>query len=388
MLQRGFVIYFDDGESYQINALELHKTYVITLESTDSVFIEGENSITYDVYPRITATDFAIKDIVDNTVTLTWTCGEVVPDSWSITCDKGDGNPVSLETSGTSIDVRIEDFTKSYTFSLSALGMDKPEQLILDANPIIVSNLSAAPDENGNLVVTWDTPSGEPDGQWLISYRLKDGYYDDDHAVPSVSCNAADANSVTLKYLPANAQYEITLLALDTNTNTYPRIFGTTLVEVTTSGVIPFDEYLVWPEAPYGDGYDASGQIALWVKPDLETWNWSDLPADGRRTAFSTNDQIAMCIEVDSCDMSESVVNDTVYVTYVVRKASHGGVILVDGREMIWDSVWSERRHTGIVPMPMMLNEDGSGSVQTGQFLIEVYINGKLLASKGFTIDA
>lgn len=378
-----------DGESYQINSLELNKTYIFTFEDVDNVFIQGENNITYDVYPRITATNFSIKDIVDNVVTLTWECGEVVPDRWILSYDKEEGMSSYLDSVGTSVDIPIEDFSRSYTFTLTALGMDKPEELVLDANPIIVNNLTATPDENGNLVVSWNTPSGEPDGQWRISYRLKDGYYNeaDGHDVPSVSCDADDANTVKLKYLPANAQYEITLIALDTTTNTYPRIFGTTTVEASTGNAIPCTDYQIQPAAPYGDGYENSGSIALWEKPEEENWDYRDL-TDNRRTAFTADEKIAMCVQIDSCDLSASVIDDTVHVTYVVRRASQGGVIIVDDREMKWESVWFDRRHTGVVPMPLQVDEEGNVSVQSGQFLIEVYINGKLLASKGFTIDA
>ncbi len=378
-----------DGESYQINGLELNKTYTITLDNVDNVFIQGENSIEYDVYPRITATNFAITDIVDSTVSLAWECGEVTPEQWYVTITPEGGKANTVFTETTFVDIPIFDFSKSYTFTLSALGMDQEQELVLDANPIIVSNLAVNPDESGNLVVTWDTPSGEPNGQWRISYRLKDGYYNDadGHAVPSVSCDAKDANSITLRYLPANAQYELTLMALDTQTNTYPRIFGTTTIEASTPDAIACTDYQIQPAAPYGDGYENGSLIALWQKPEEESWDYRDL-TDERRTAFTTADQIAMCIQIDSCDLSASVIEDTVHVTYVVRRASHGGVIMVDDREMKWESVWFDRRHTGVVPMPLQLDEEGNSTVQTGQFLIEVYINGKLLASKGFTVDA
>lgn len=174
---------------------------------------------------------------------------------------------------------------------------------------------------------------------------------------------------------------------MDTTTNTYPRIFGTTTVEASTGNAIPCTDYQILPSAPYGDGFENSSLIALWEKPEEEDWDYRDL-TDNRRTAFNTDEQIGMCIQIDSCDLSASVIDDTVHVTYVVRRASQGGVIIVDDREMKWESVWFDRRHTGVVPMPLQVDEEGNVSVQSGQFLIEVYINGKLLASKGFTIDA
>ncbi|MBE6927791.1 MAG: hypothetical protein E7467_04795 [Ruminococcaceae bacterium] len=378
-----------DGESYQINGLELYKTYVFTIENVDSIFIVGENSTEYDVYPRVVVSNFEIKNIVDNTITLGWDSTASTPDKWTISYQEPSGNYKRVETTETTIDITVPDFKTAYIFSLFTHGMADPEHLELVENPIIVNNLNASADENGNLIVTWDTPAGEPDGQWRISYKLKDGYYNEEegYAVPSVSCSSAVENSVTLQYLPSNAYYEITLMALDTDSNTYPRIFGTTTIEASTADAIPFNGYQILPATPYGDGYESDSLIALWKKPDKDTWDFRDLLSE-RRTSFKSDEDIAMCIQIDSCDLSTAVINDKVHVTYVVRRASQGGVILVDDREMTWASVWFERRHTGIVPKPLQLDADGKTTVQTGRFLVEVYINGKLLAQKGFTIEA
>ncbi len=377
-----------DGESYQINGLELYETYIFTFEDVDGTFINGEKEIEYQVFPRITADNFSITNIDDHVVTLSWTCGDATPEKWAIVCSAEGMDSISKVTSETSISITVPDFSVKYTFYLSAQGMDAAEQIVLDANPVIISNLTAQPDEDGNIVVTWDTPVGEPDGQWRVAYRLKHGYYgaDSTQSISSVSCDSTDENSVVLKGLPANAAYEITLMALDTKTNSYPSIYGTTAVEAVTGEALPFTEYQILPAAPYGDGYEADGLIALWLKPDKETWDFRDLLTP-RRTVYKATEQIAFCIEIDSCDLSTAVADDTVQVTYAVRNAE-GNVVAVDSREMKWDSVWYSRRHTGLVPTPMTQDVNGAAMVQTGDFLIEVYINGKLLAVKGFTIEA
>ena len=182
--------------------------------------------------------------------------------------------------------------------------------------------------------------------------------------------------------MPANAEYILTLLAVDSETNSYPDIYGTTTIETTTGDTVPFDGYQILPAAPY----EQDGQISLWQKPDKDVWDWRDLLSQ-RRTTYSTDEKIAFCIEIASCDQSTAVASDLVHITYAVRN-SEGAVVAVDSRELKWSSVWFERRHTGLIPMPMMLGESQEPFVMTGDFTLEIYINGKLLAVKGFTIEA
>ena len=94
-----------------------------------------------------------------------------------------------------------------------------------------------------------------------------------------------------------------------------------------------------------------------------------------------------MCIQIDSCDVSVAVASDTVHVTYAVRTVQ-GDVVAADSRELKWSAVWFDRRHTGLVPMPMTRDANGNPTAMTGEFICEVYINGKLLAVKGFVIEA
>ncbi len=372
-----------DGESYQINGLELYATYVFTLENVDNSFMSGEFSYEYEVLPLISASELKVADIVDQTVKIVWECGEIVPEQWYVKCEAEDMDPIILTTKETTALITIPDLTRNYTFYVYALGMDDEESLLLNSNPIIVNHLTAQPDADGNLVVTWETPAGEPNGEWRVCYKLKNGSYSEKAgvAIPSVSCAAEDENSVVLKYLPADAEYEITLLALDTESNSYPRIFGTTTIAVTTPEATAFTGYQILPVTPYGDGYEADSLIALWEMPEDENWDYRDL-LSARRTTYSTDERIALCIQIDSCDVS----TDTVHLMYAVRNAE-GDVITVDSREIVWNSVWFDRRHTGAVPMPLLYDDDGNSTVMTGEFAIEVYINGRILASKNFVIE-
>ena len=88
-------------------------------------------------------------------------------------------------------------------------------------------------------------------------------------------------------------------------------------------------------------------------------------------------DKIAVCVEVNAVNQSD----DTVTLLYAVRDAS-GNVVNDVSRELAWDSLWYNRRHANAVPLPAA---QGEASV-AGSYTLEIYINGKLLASTGFTI--
>ena len=47
-----------------------------------------------------------------------------------------------------------------------------------------------------------------------------------------------------------------------------------------------------------------------------------------------------------------------------------------------WNDMWYSRRHAGAIPLPA---SSGEASV-AGNYTLEIYVNGKLLASSGFTI--
>ena len=73
--------------------------------------------------------------------------------------------------------------------------------------------------------------------------------------------------------------------------------------------------------------------------------------------------------------------DDPVRLTYVVRD-SDGRAVNDVSRDLTWNEMWFERHHANAIPMPAA--EDGSAV--PGSYTFEIYVNGKLLASIGFTI--
>ena len=101
------------------------------------------------------------------------------------------------------------------------------------------------------------------------------------------------------------------------------------------------------------------------------------LRLNDHRATFSTEEKIAVCVEVNAVNQSD----DNVTLLYAVRDAS-GNIVNDVSRELTWDSLWYNRRHANAIPLPA---GQGEASVP-GDYTLEIYINGKLLASVGFTI--
>ncbi len=401
---------FSSESSFYIENLELNETYLFTLEDTDGVFITGNRSVESRITPNVHADNFRITEISGNDVSVQWDSTGAAPEKWVVRCAADGMDTIQVSTTDTFTTITIPDLTKDYTFYLNASGFNETKQIDLSADTIsannastesdepevddaiVVNNLSAQPNENGELVVTWDAPNAQPESGWLVGYRLRNCYYGGD--TPAVVCDAGET-SVTLTHLVPNAYYDITLRCVDAN----KQIIGSMSIQAQTPDAAAFADYQIQPAAPYGDGSEYDTNISLYCKPEKENWDHRDLADPGN--TFSVGETLAFKVEIESCDLSATVQNDTVYLTYVVRDQSgevvafesveHQGGTETDVKMLTWEGVWFERCHAAQIPTPYSpvdVDENGNPTALSGDFTFEVYINGKLLAKKGFLIEA
>lgn len=357
--------YTFEGSSYLVTGLTLNGHYTFTLESTDTVCLTGECTVEYEVLPNVEANDMNVTDISGNAVTVSWTPGENTPTEWIFTCEASGFETVNVTCTEPSCTLTLPDFSRDYVFSVSARGMDVPETLTLPADPIVVEKLTATPNGDGTLTVSWSTPVGAPSGGWYVSYcpvgSLHAAYMQSD---------ATTDRSVTLNGLVPNTEYEITLSL--TGTDVDSSLFGHTKLNYTTPEAEAFTAFGTTPKPPYTA---ASGFISLWEKPTKEKWTYLDLSYTKR--TFAADEEAAVCIEVNAVNAS----TDIVTLLYAVRN-SNGNVVNDAFRQLEWNDMWYSRRHVNAVPMPAVQGEDSV----PGDYTLEIYVNGKLLASIGFTI--
>lgn len=361
-------IYSFVGSSYIVSGLLPNEVYTFTLEDAEDIFLSGETTTQYEILPIVEAKNLTVSEIDGKKVTLSWEQGENSPEQWSVLCEADGITPLTATATDCTCTLELPDFDREYTFTLSAKGMDLIPKLTLPADPIIVDGLTATANDDGSVTVSWNAPAGTPSGGWYVSYNTVGSL----HAayMPSGESSAVNGTSVTLSGLVPDAEYEISLSL--TAADASSAVFGQSTVTVKTPVSEAFTDYGITPEPPYTAG---SSLVSLWIEPDKADWTYYDL--NNNRTSFSPEQKIAVCVEVNAVNQSD----DTVTLLYAVRDES-GNVVNDVSRELAWDSLWYNRRHANAVPLPAAQGEASAA----GSYTLEIYINGKLLASTGFTI--
>ena len=357
-----------DGDRFLVTGLTQNETYVFTLDAVGDVYLFGTTSVEYELLPFVAANDLEIVDIDGNNLHIEWTSGENVPEEWIIVCESGDYKQegTSKETSFTIAD--LPDFARDYTITVSAKGMDKAEKLVLPANPIVVDNLTATANEDGTVTLSWDTPAGTPSGGWYVTYNAVGSFHSE--YLPDAENNAVTGNSAVLDDLIPNTDYSISIAT--TSSDASSRVYGETETEVKTPAAQNFAGYGIDPAAPLPvDG----SYISLWTVPAAEDWKYTDLT--DKKTEFSATEKIAVCLEVKAVNASD----DSIRLLYVIRDAE-GHAVTDAAKTITWNDMWYSRRHASAIPMP-----EKDGAVVSGSYTLEIYVNGKLLASAPFSIS-
>lgn len=360
---------------YTVTDLKLDENYTFTLSAPEGYFPTGILSVDYEVVPIVEANNVNVSEINESRITVTWEPGVNLPEEWTVTCEAEGMDILSETTKQTACSFALNSFDKAYTITINARGMVEPATLILPANPIVVNNLKAVTNEDGTISVIWETPAAVPDGGWYVSYNTTGSYHDPympnaDEEAEETEEEATGENYAVLRNLIPNAQYDVTLSMIADNAD--QKIFGITKLNFTTDKSGALDEFNLDPEAPLTaeDEY-----VQLYLLPEEEEWVYSDL--DDAKDTFAPNEKIAVCIEADSLTM----MHDDVILTYVIRDAE-GKVVNDISKTLEWAEMWYNRRHASAIPLPGPVGKDSV----PGSYTLEVYVNGKLLASIGFTI--
>lgn len=338
-----------DGTSVLIANLQTEQTYVFTLSGTDSIYLSGAVELEYEVLPLVQADKLNVSQIVGNDVTVTWQSTANTPSAWNVLCEAEGMEPLQASTAECSCTFTLPDLSRNYTFSVSAQGMGEPVFLSLPADPIVMDDLQASATADGSVTVNWSTSSGTPAGGWYVVFGA-------DASSHEPQLTEADGNRAVLTGLIPNAQYTISLKPADGSP-----VFGNIETSLTTAAAEKFTDYGITPTNPY---------VSLWTAPTAADWDYRDLR--NTTTQFTTDDEIAVCVEVNAVNSSD----DEVRLLYVVRDAE-GKPVTDAAKTLPWNDMWYSRRHAGIIPNPAV----------AGSYTLEIYISGKLLLTTPFTVS-
>ena len=357
-----------DGNGFLVTGLEQNKTYVFTLSAAGDIYLSGTTQVSYEVLPIVEANDLQVTEVNGADLSLTWEPGENLPDEWHITCT-AEGYEQEYTSKEASVTLKdLPDFSRDYTISVSARGMDKPETLLFPANPIILNNLTVTANSDGSVTLQWETPAGTPVDGWYVSYNTVGSYHTP--YMPDAENRAVTGNTVILKNLIPDTEYEFSITT--TAADAASRVFGETTATVRTAQATVFDGFGITPETPLTV---ESEYISLWIAPEGNNWTYLDLT--NRTDQFKTTDQIAVCLQVLAVDSS----TEEITLTYAVRD-ENGTVVNDVSRTMAWNDMWYSRRHASAIPLPAV----GSQTSVPGKYTLEIYVNSQLLANAAFTV--
>ena len=357
-----------DGNGFLVTGLEQNKTYVFTLSAAGDIYLSGTTQVTYEVLPIVEANDLQVTEVNGADLSLTWEPGENLPDEWHITCT-AEGYEQEYTSKEASVTLKdLPDFSRDYTISVSARGMDKPETLLFPANPIILNNLTVTANSDGSVTLQWETPAGTPVDGWYVSYNTVGSYHTP--YMPDAENRAVTGNTVILKNLIPDTEYEFSITT--TAADAASRVFGETTATVRTAQATVFDGFGITPETPLTV---ESEYISLWIAPEGNNWTYLDLT--NRTDQFKTTDQIAVCLQVLAVDSS----TEEITLIYAVRD-ENGTVVNDVSRTMAWNDMWYSRRHASAIPLPAV----GSQTSVPGKYTLEIYVNSQLLANAAFTV--
>ena len=340
------------GHSVTIANLESNKEYTFTLQQPKGTELTGATETTYSTVPTVDI-DQITAALSSSTAILSWTITGDAPESWTVAItgpnDYSDTRVVSSPT------VTFEGLTSgdSYEITISAPTMLKNVSTTIVPSVTKLNSLSAEPQADGSVVVTWTCDADPAEDNWTLSYSLKYGA-----GVAEATQDVSNANTATIpagSLIPgADYTYGISLKNGD-------KLEGTADGTFTTSAAAKFKDY------NFGSVY-----VGMYLRPTAATWTAKNLSVT--RTTYSKDEGIAFAVQSIN-NVSSST--DTVKITYLLRSAD-GKLADFSSGEQAWNSMWSKNVFIGSFPR----------TPQTaGTYTLQILFNGKLAAEKEFKVS-
>ena len=342
----------DASQPIEVTGLTPATTYTATISRGDGDQLGGTTTCSFTTMEYTVLNSFDSENVTATGATVKWTYTGTVPESWTVTCEGTDGSSTAQNIAGTECTLDGLSTGVTYTVTLSCPSLQETDlkTITLEISSATVTEIVSTQDEDGNLKVDWQFTSDEAPKQWNISYV----YASENEVTPTLV--TTDTNSLTLEDPVPNTEYTFTIESADD----LP-VGGTTQTTCVTGEAADFTDY--------GCSDAEMTLYALEDNPDS---------LDEETDTFTTSQHIAFKVEVnyDATDEDKQV-----KTLYVIRGTSGSPYYVYrnDDPGRSWSGSWTTARHTGDLPDTIS---------KPGSYTLEVYFDGKLLASKGFTVTA
>lgn len=340
------------GHLVTINGLTLDKLYTFTLSTESSLYIVGNDTVTFTSTALVYAQNVDIIACNDSGLTAVWTAPEGIDiESWTVRCYSDGGYDQTIETTDTTATFTDLDPSQAFTVEVVAKGMTVGTRDYVTANSATVTGITVDTSTPLELTVTWDFTGVAPESGWLVMYNMEGSEIQE--------VLQTTENSVTIYPTLPKQTYEFTVQAAD----------GTTVFDGSFSAEAGTVKLF--------SGYTVSTENMTWWmvrRPSNSGWTHSDVPAEDYTNTFAPGENAAFIIKLDK---KYSTSPDIITTLFVVRDANKQ-VVCTSTSSSSWTYMWYQ--YYCELDIPTMPTAPGT-------YTMDVYFNGMAAVQITFTIS-
>lgn len=326
------------GHTVVLTGLEPDTAYEMQLVDPADFQLTGTTTVTGQTLASVTVTQ-VFADLSKSTAIITWEYEGDAPASWNVTTTGTEGytdNQTVLDSTVTLENLRAGE---TYSLVITCDNMIYGVTSSFTPDALSITEILAAPNEDGGIDLSWSCEAEAVDTQWIVSYTLVGS--------PDIRmAQQTDTQSAVLPNLIPGCTY-----AIEIQEATGQQVGGDTTIDVTMPAVESFTDY----------GF-TKGYIVMWLRPDKDDWTVNDLQYV--RTQYKTSEAIAFACEAVSAPED----SDDLVTTLLVLRDENGNVTDYYTGEEVWNNMWSKDKYVGeLLRTPS----------EPGEYTLEIYFNGK-----------
>jgi hypothetical protein len=337
-----------------LTGLTVGKEYTFRIEPEEELYVTGTQQITFTASKLIYAQDLRAVSFLDGKLTVRWNTPDgTTVENWTVSCTNDNGHSETVVVSDPCAVFQNLNPEESYKIEVTAGGMHVSQIITVPANSNTVTDFLVSINDQGNLVLQWNTNAAS-DGGWILQYQIQNT-----DIRGTLTC---EDNTALLQIPVPGCTYVFTL---QTQTGT------ALLSEVLTFSV---------PEAQ--DFSETFGglpvtrqdlQFSMCKTPAKKNWSKNDLSDSDYKTEFASGEKASFLVKLNS---SYGVENAPIEVAYITYNAD-GTPVLTGSQACNWQTMWSKKYCELDIPaLP----------TAAGEYTVCVYFNGALVAEQSFTV--
>lgn len=344
------------GHSITVENLELGKTYSFRLSAEEDLSLGGQTTLEVMASRLILAQDFTFSS-TGSDLTLRWKApGDIMVASWQVRCTGDNGYEQQLTVQEPEAHFVGIDPAASYTIEVTASGMTQSAIATISANPVIVTDFSVSEADPTALKLDWDYQGDSPEGGWMVLYSV--------NGVQMPDVVKSEHSEAVISPLVPSADYSFSILSAD----------GSTVLSGDRTYTTGASQNYQGNQLRYEDI-----TAKLVETPEKKDWHTETLGADAFRQDFTVGDDISLTLQTGATFYRPGT---NVSVLFLIRDSS--GTVLPEctvQQVRPWRDLWeggsSSNAELNIPRLPSY----------SGQFTVNVLVDGMLLAQADFTLS-